>query len=189
MAITRPSNNNHLGPPPISPNPPSDANAAGPGPGPVRGDCPPAWFQDAMSDLLRPLKDTLERHTSSLQRLERLLDERLAATDQRSATMDQRLATMDQRLATMDQRSIMGQNFLPVHDEPRTGGADDRFEVVLFSNLEDPRDLGLPPLTSRAAIEGLTEEQEQAYYNGYYPNGRDAQEDYTDKIYKAIGEA
>ncbi|KAF8877313.1 hypothetical protein CPB84DRAFT_1752196 [Gymnopilus junonius] len=93
------------------------------------------------------------------------------------------LDTNSALLKKVDRRSAI------IFNENRTGGSDERFEIVLFPNYEDPTlpPHNLPPLTSRAAIAGLTEMQKRAYYIGYFPGGRARNEEREASIYVAIG--
>ncbi|KAJ3510043.1 hypothetical protein NLJ89_g4896 [Agrocybe chaxingu] len=60
-----------------------------------------------------------------------------------------------------------------LHNETRGFGVGERFKIVPFSDGTDPtgEDHHLPALTSRAAVNGLTNETVAEYYAGYYPDG------------------
>ncbi|KAF8872492.1 hypothetical protein BD779DRAFT_1477494 [Infundibulicybe gibba] len=82
--------------------------------------------------------------------------------------------------AIRDRRSALRYN------KSRTDEANS-FDVVPFPDFRDPEAEGLPPLTSRETIEGLTAAQRKDYYNRYYPDGHDRHGNYLNKIYEAIG--
>ncbi|KAF8873789.1 hypothetical protein BD779DRAFT_1476872 [Infundibulicybe gibba] len=125
---------------------------------------PPPWFKVAVNDTLRPTRGTLRRLEQEMGRVEKWM-ERIRDS---SAIVNRRLAI----LCNKSRSTRVGRSF----------------EVVPFQDLWDPEAVRrLPPLTSRAVIEGLTMAQIRDYYNGYYPGGRHRRADHLGKIYEAIG--
>ncbi|KAF8873788.1 hypothetical protein BD779DRAFT_1476871 [Infundibulicybe gibba] len=108
------------------------------------------------------------------------LHDTLKETIQSTYRVEQKLRQTQKFLKSANRLSAITYN--------RSWGSElNQFEVVLFSDLRDPQEEGLPPLTSREAVAKLTAAQRRAYYKGYYPDGRDRCGDQLDKIYEAIG--